>query len=711
MLGPALGALCLFGPVFCCQGFDDEERDPRLRIAPEFHRKLLASAPQTPGGRTDRVHIVLRARSREALAPLRAALHDAHATDVREWSEILRIEATVPRTAVETIAGRDGCSWIEERPTQDRDRDEANGVRAGIGVNRLDEVPGRATGRGVKIGIWEAGHPDTVTRTGAFPGHDDLAGRVLILEDSQPTRHATAIASVVAGNGHASAAAGGGPRQWRGIAPEAYTAYYSTSDSDSEAAELIDSVRRESIHLSLQPWGEQVGRDECGLFGDYTIRAAEFDGAISGDDPARAGEGRVPVIFSVGNYQVNLECPVAGGGIAGGLFPGFRTVNPPHTAKNIISVGAVYSDDLSMTTFSSWGPVDDGRIKPDFVAPGSQRGGDGGVTAAALDPPDGYRTDEGTSYAAASVAGLLGILMGERTAEGLPSLDPAAWKAILIVSARDLSQDPLSGPPTEPNPFPPEVGPYRGPDFFHGFGLVSAPAAMAIALDPRSVSSGVSAEGERLTFRLARSPENPKPLRVALVWDDPPGDPAAERALVNDLDLAVREVFVGGITRVLSPWVLDPARPADRAERGSDRLNNAELVESDIPLSGDLSVVVSGHSMKQGPQKFWLAVSEGYKILTETTPRFQHGDSNGDGLLDLTDAISTLDYLFFAGFLPCHAAADTNADEILDITDSIRTLVYLFLGGLASDGPPLGGGCEDHPERLSLGCADDVVCR
>ncbi len=711
MLGTALGALCLVGPALWCQGFEEGGGNPFLRIAPEFHRRLLASGSEGRGDRASAIRIIVRARSREALPALQAALRDAGASDIREWSEILRIEATIPAAAIESLARHRACSWIEEKPHRDRDIDEANGLRAGIGLNGLDPIPGRATGRGVTIGIWEAGHPDTASRTGVFPGHDDLAGRILLLEESQPTRHATAIASVVAGNGQASAAAGGGHRQWRGVAPDAQTAYFSTGDSDTEAAELIDAVRRHSIHLSLQPWGEQVGRDECSLFGDYTIRAAEFDGAVAGDDPARAGEGRVPVIFSVGNYQVNLECPIAGGGIAGGLFPGFRTINSPHTAKNIISVGAVYSDDLSMTTFSSWGPVDDGRIKPDLVAPGSQRGGDGGVTAAALEPPDGYRTDEGTSFAAASVAGLLGVLMGERLAEDLPPLTPAAWKAILIVTAQDLARDPLSPAPAPPVPPPLDDGPYRGPDYFHGFGLISAPAALSVALNPESLTSDVATEGEKLFFRIGRTPGDPRPLRVALVWDDPPGDPAAERALVNDLDVAVLEVFVGGIARVFSPWVLDPARPADPAQRGIDRINNAELVESDQPLAGDLSIVVSGRSLKAGPQKFWLAVGQGYTIYGDSARRFQRGDSNGDGLVDLTDAISTLGYLFFAGSLPCHSAADSNGDEILDLSDPVRTLVYLFLGGLAPDGPPLGGGCKDYAEPSTLGCADESACR
>lgn len=54
------------------------------------------------------------------------------------------------------------------------------------------------------------------------------------------------------------------------------------------------------------------------------------------------------------------------------------SVSPPSIAKNTLTVGAVNditagyatTADVVMSSFSSWGPVDDGRIKPDIVANG-----------------------------------------------------------------------------------------------------------------------------------------------------------------------------------------------------------------------------------------------------------------------------------------------------------------------------------------------------
>src|SRR5690606_23634167 len=56
---------------------------------------------------------------------------------------------------------------------------------------------------------------------------------------------------------------------------------------------------------------------------------------------------------------------------------GFDSIGPEGSAKNNITVGAVLKvpdytgpSSVVMSAFSSWGPTDDGRIKPDLVAAG-----------------------------------------------------------------------------------------------------------------------------------------------------------------------------------------------------------------------------------------------------------------------------------------------------------------------------------------------------
>jgi hypothetical protein len=62
-------------------------------------------------------------------------------------------------------------------------------------------------------------------------------------------------------------------------------------------------------------------------------------------------------------------------------------------------------------------------------------------------------------------------------------------------------------------------------------------------------------------------------------------------------------------------------------------------------------------------------------------PAFRRSESSGDGVLDLTDPVFTLNYLFSGGPPPaCPDAADANDDGTLDITDAVFTLGFLFLG-------------------------------
>jgi hypothetical protein len=76
---------------------------------------------------------------------------------------------------------------------------------------------------------------------------------------------------------------------------------------------------------------------------------------------------------------------------------------------------------------------------------------------------------------------------------------------------------------------------------------------------------------------------------------------------------------------------------------------------------------------------------------------FVRGDSNVDGLFDVSDAVFTLRVIFM-GEPPagCDDAADVNDDGFLNITDGIYGLRYLF-----SDGPP--------PPEPFVQCGVDVT--
>jgi hypothetical protein len=91
--------------------------------------------------------------------------------------------------------------------------------------------------------------------------------------------------------------------------------------------------------------------------------------------------------------------------------------------------------------------------------------------------------------------------------------------------------------------------------------------------------------------------------------------------------------------------------------------------------------------------------------LDETRP-FRRGDSNSDGALDLSDAVSILRHLFLGGEEPsCLDAADVDDDERLDLSDPIRLLRFLFLSG-EPPAPPRE--CGPDPDGTTFDCRESA---
>ena len=87
---------------------------------------------------------------------------------------------------------------------------------------------------------------------------------------------------------------------------------------------------------------------------------------------------------------------------------------------------------------------------------------------------------------------------------------------------------------------------------------------------------------------------------------------------------------------------------------------------------------------------------------------FRRGDPNADGSVDITDAVSTLLYLFSNGTLSCIDAGDVDDSGSLNITDPISLLAFLFSGG----NPPASPypGCGRDPTADDLECASYPEC-
>ena len=91
----------------------------------------------------------------------------------------------------------------------------------------------------------------------------------------------------------------------------------------------------------------------------------------------------------------------------------------------------------------------------------------------------------------------------------------------------------------------------------------------------------------------------------------------------------------------------------------------------------------------------------------DCSQRFLRGDHNGDGAVDISDAMSLLSALFANGVTNCEDAADSNDDGAIDVSDAVRTLQYLFGGGTI---PAPIDSCGSDQTDDGLGCVQGSSC-
>jgi len=288
--------------------------------------------------------------------------------------------------------------------------------------------------------IWQGGNEGAgvkicVIDTGVDSAHPDLQGRVIARKDftgegeDDGNGHGTHVAGIIAGDGTVSQG------RIKGVAPR---------------AEIL---------------GAKVLRNDGGGKMSTVIAALEW-ALDEGAQIANLSLGsRTP---SDGNDATSVACneAVAAGLIilvaAGNEGPDASTLNAPGVARDVITVGAsTFSDGIA--SFSSRGPTQDGRIKPDILLPGE------GITAlrakgTALGQVvnEYYTVMSGTSMATPHATGLASLMLSVN-----PTLKPADIKAIFQQSCKTLGLDPntqgrgrvqgdvairLATPPTDPPP-------------------------------------------------------------------------------------------------------------------------------------------------------------------------------------------------------------------------------------------------------------------
>jgi Subtilase family/Viral BACON domain len=510
--------------------------------------------------------------------------------------------------------------------------------------------------------------------------HEALTGRVTNVETDEPLDdHATHVAGTMIGSTPEVGA--------DGMAPGADLYFYDFDDDLNGAdpgtwefhAKMIHSAANYSTIICNNSWGFVQGWDNgdyydnegVDLFGLYYWHTSQWDAAV-------VANPEVVVCKAAGNDRNDYDTVTPdltdhdGTGNPGGWssipadlgsFPYYDCITAVGNAKNLITVGAV-DDGQVIASFSSTGPANDGRIKPDLVANGIS------IKSCLASGDTAYGIWGGTSMSTPVVSGICALL-AEAWANVNTGANPGAMitKALLVHTAVDL------GP--------------AGPDYIYGFGLVDAQAAVDLAYDDNGTGSLIKtgdvndSETDSYTVTL---PNSLSSFSVTLTWLDPAGAPDADPAIVHDLDL---ELQAPGGGTVYYPFSLNFSNPPALAT--ATAANTVDTVEKIIvasPASGDWTVRVTGTDVASAPQSYvlvWDNLIPAINLSTDTislsvlqgqdATSSSFGVSNsGGGVLNYSIA----DNQTWLSQTPTSGTADSETDTIsVDFdTDALTPGIY-----------------------------------
>jgi subtilisin-like proprotein convertase family protein len=410
--------------------------------------------------------------------------------------------------------------------------------------------------------------------------------------------HGTNVASIAAGYGAGSSPAdqdaqgfkygmGAAPRVRVGASKIFNCARVFELDHPDGFRGLAADAYAGGAVISNNSWGNAD-------LGIYSADSREFDFIVRDAQPSVSGNQEMVEVMAAGNEGDDKP------GIGN---EGWASIASPGTAKNVITVGASEShrplgqitcgvDDAGVDRagdiidFSSRGPTNDGRLKPDVVAPGTRivgaaptHGLYAGFNVCQPHFPAGnafYSLQSGTSQAAPAVSGAAALIRDWYDRVHGPPPSPALTKAIMVNTATDLAGgDNGKGDVIAPVP-----------NADQGWGRAHLGAVLDDTvrqyIDQNDVLTGT---GDRFLGSYA-VPDPGRPLKVTLAWTDAPGMVGTD-AFVNDLDLVVRQ---GG--RTYKGNVFAGGRSI--AGGDADRRNNLESVVLPAGGSGRFSVEVAG---------------------------------------------------------------------------------------------------------------------
>ena len=476
----------------------------------------------------------------------------------------------ITSASIATIAAEPSVSWIGPQPSLTIWNDQA---RNHMNINAMESY--------YTTDLDGSGQIIAVADSGLDHDHGDFGSRIIgnvdVIGDGSTadahSGHGTHVACTVLGDGSRGT--------YTGIAPGAEL-YFQAMENDNSGSfqwssinNMLNTAYNNGARIHSNSWGSKSSSE----WGVYTSSSEDVDDRTRYYDQYYSGREGLVVLFAAGNDGSDPD-----------------TIGSPATAKNTITVGnsqnRYQGSPNTIMDGSSRGPVDDGRIKPDILAPGgyvrSCRAQEATDTGGATWANTWYLEYTGTSMATPNAAGTAALIREYITEVAQrPEPQGALVKALMILGARD-------------------VGTRDIPNMNEGWGRIDLKGTLApnngrgIWVDDRSV---LSSTGNSKSYLFNITTPN-QPFKTVVSWSDERGSRFSNTQLVNNLNLLVTSP--SGVEYKGNEF------SQGRSIQGGtyDTLNNVEVVLVDSAEMGLWTVKVTdaGHSGTKA-QPFAVAVS------------------------------------------------------------------------------------------------------
>lgn len=457
------------------------------------------------------------------------------------------------------------------------------------GANLIRQTdPYNLDGSGIKVGVWDGG---SVRNT-----HQEFNTTRVVNKNSTVAAidHATHVAGTIGAFGVQPSA--------KGMAPLVAIDSYDFTDDYAEMTAAGAATTSDSFTTKIPLSNHSYGFDAVTAdMGRYETNCNQLD-ALALSLPYYL------VFWAAGNERGFLTA-----------LGGYQSITFNGLAKNILTVGAG-SDAVTsgvrdvtkgiLASFSSMGPCDDGRIKPDIVANGV------GVYSPVSTSDTAYGTRDGSSMASPNAAGSATLLVQLYSREfSNKRMCSSMLKALLIHTADDVG-----------NP---------GPDYQYGWGYLNVKAAADVILAhkgslavPKMVDDSISNASE--TKKYLYQWDGSSPLRATLCWTDPAGMAQTEMHsrtpnLRHNLDL---KITAPDGTTIYQPYTMPfvgkwtQASMTEHATKGKNDVDNVERVDLPSPTqAGTYIITVSlDGSLTTSTQAFSLVVTGASSVEASLSP-------------------------------------------------------------------------------------------